>query len=87
MLCRCLPLDSAPSAENRRMTVDRRLSLNPNRNGFSTRCDFGGDRWFDLAYPRLAGYGPGPFRRAPDADRETRSATHGRRTSTKVIPN
>lgn len=63
------------------MTVNRRLSLNPNRNGFSARCDFGGDQWFDLALGRA------PFDGRPMLNRETRPATHGRRTSTKVNPN
>ena len=67
------------------MTVRRPFSLHPNRNGFSQRCDFGGDR-FDLALLRLAGLGPGPFGERPTLIGKTRSATHGRRTSTKVIP-
>lgn len=51
------------------MTVSKLFSLNPNRTGFSKPCNFGGDR-FDLALLRSAGCGPGPFWRAPDADRE-----------------
>jgi hypothetical protein len=31
------------------MTVNRPFSPNPNRNGFSQPCNFGGDR-FDLAF-------------------------------------
>jgi hypothetical protein len=55
--------------KGRRMTVNRPFNLNPNHIGFSKPCDFGDDR-FDLAPLRFAGSGPGPFWRAPDADRE-----------------
>lgn len=63
---RNLPLDSAPSGRESTDDSEQALDLNPNHGDLSEGRGFGGGQQHssDLAS------GPGPFRRAPDADRD-----------------